>query len=154
MTLLLPCFGAPSRTDVAPRTVREAMVTAPKTCGTDTTVGKAREIFGDDHVHSLLLVRGRRLVAVVHRSDLDGAVPSVSAASVGSLDGRVIAPEQDLDGIFRMMLTRSVRRLAVVDDDRNLLGLLCLKRSRRGFCSDGDVRSRAVAALVSRSAAS
>lgn len=154
MTVLSPCFSAAGRTGIAPRTVREAMVTAPKTCGTDTTVGRAREMFGDDHVHSLLLVRGRRLVAVVHRSDLDGVVPRVSAASVGSLDGRVIAPDQDIDGIFRMMLTRSVRRLAVVDGDGNLLGLLCLKRSRRGFCSDGDVRSRAEAALVSRSAAS
>jgi len=35
------------------------------------------------------------------------------------------------------------RRLAVVDDGGVLVGLLCLKRTGRGFCSDLDVASRA-----------
>ena len=40
------------------------------------------------------------------------------------------------------MSATSSRRLAVVDDDHRLLGLLCLKRSGSGFCSDDDVISR------------
>jgi hypothetical protein len=34
------------------------------------------------------------------------------------------------------------RRLAVTSDDGTLVGLLCLKASGNGFCSDGDVASR------------
>jgi FdhD protein len=36
------------------------------------------------------------------------------------------------------------RRAAVTSADGRLLGLLCLKASRRGFCSDQDVRARAL----------
>jgi hypothetical protein len=38
------------------------------------------------------------------------------------------------------------RRAAVVSDDGRLLGLLCLKASRAGFCSAQDVRARALGA--------
>jgi hypothetical protein len=41
------------------------------------------------------------------------------------------------------MLTGQRRRLAVVDIYLHLLGLLCMKRSYRGFCSNADVCSRA-----------
>ena len=34
-------------------------------------------------------------------------------------------------------------RLAVIDEECRLLGLLCLKRTRLGFCSDADVQARA-----------
>ena len=37
------------------------------------------------------------------------------------------------------MITTGIRRLAVVDGDLRLLGLLCLKASRTGFCSDEGV---------------
>ena len=36
------------------------------------------------------------------------------------------------------------RRAAVISADGRLLGLLCLKVSRAGFCSDQDVRARAL----------
>jgi hypothetical protein len=36
------------------------------------------------------------------------------------------------------------RRAAVTSADGRLLGLLCLKASRAGFCSDQDVRARAL----------
>jgi hypothetical protein len=39
-------------------------------------------------------------------------------------------------------VTRRVR-LAVVDDDGVLTGLLCLKRKLTGFCTDADVAARA-----------
>jgi hypothetical protein len=36
------------------------------------------------------------------------------------------------------------RRAAVIRDDGKLVGLLCLKASRSGFCSEEDVRARAL----------
>ena len=47
--------------------------------------------------------------------------------------------------MHRAMLAAGGRRLAVVDHRLRLLGLLCLKRSGLGFCSDRDVAARALA---------
>ena len=38
------------------------------------------------------------------------------------------------------------RRLAVTADDSTLLGLLCLKASHLGFCTDADIASRRLGA--------
>ena len=42
------------------------------------------------------------------------------------------------------MTTTGRRRAAVTSADGRLLGLLCLKASRAGFCSDQDVHARAL----------
>lgn len=125
-----------------PFAVRDAMVTRPKTCSVTTTVAQAHRMFDDDHVHTLLLVHGERLITVVDRIDLAGRAGHQPAAQFGSTAGRLTAPEADLETVFRQMIDRSVRRLAVVDGSDNLLGLLCLKRTLRGFCSDEDVLAR------------
>lgn len=44
---------------------------------------------------------------------------------------------------WRAMTTYGRRRRAVIDDRGLLLGLLCLKHTGLGFCSDADVRARA-----------
>jgi len=52
----------------------------------------------------------------------------------------------DSRGYFgcRAMTTTGRRRAAVTSADGRLLGLLCLKASRAGLCSDHDVRARAL----------
>jgi CBS domain-containing protein len=123
-------------------TVADAMIRSPKVCGPETTVAQAREQFRDDHVHAVLVVDNGRLVAVVERSDLSTAAPELPAHLLGRLRGRVSRPDADLDAVRRAM-TACQRRLAVVDDGGTLLGLLCLKRTGAGFCSDADVQARA-----------
>lgn len=124
-------------------TVSSAMIHAPQTCGPWTTVDEAAGMFDQDHVHALLVVEDDRLLAVVERADLAAAPPGSLARSFGRLDDRVIEPGADL-GAAQLVLARSGRRrLAVVDEGGRLLGLLCLKRTGRGFCSDADVQARA-----------
>lgn len=126
-------------------TVADAMLTMPKLLGPETSVGQARSAFGDDHVHALLIVAdGGTLLSVVYRSDLDRLIPDgESAAAVGSLHGRTTLPDADLAEVFASMMRSGQRRLAVVDrPGSRIRGLLCLKRSHRGFCSDADVCSR------------
>jgi hypothetical protein len=41
------------------------------------------------------------------------------------------------------MARPDLRRLADVDADHTLLGLLCLKSSRAGYCSDAGIQARA-----------
>jgi hypothetical protein len=57
------------------------------------------------------------------------------------------------DTVNKLLIERGLRRLAVIDHDGTLLGLMCLKRSRTGFCSDEDVASRAQSRVLSRQAA-
>ncbi|CAO5236207.1 CBS domain-containing protein [Frankia sp. AgKG'84/4] len=133
-------------------TVAEAMVRHPKVHGAATTLGEVRRILTDDHVHAVLIVAGRRLVTVIERVDLNrasGADPDSAAGdddqpavSLGRLTGRVVAPAASAADTLRAMTSAGRRRLAVVDNDGALLGLLCLKRRGNGFCSDDDVRAR------------
>jgi CBS domain-containing protein len=124
-------------------TVADAMIHFPKTCRPDTTVDQARLAFADDHVHALLVTENDRLLAVVERPDLVGAPAASRARPLGGLAGRTVPPEADLIGVRRDMSATGRRRLAVVDDHGRLLGMLCLKRSGYGFCSDAGVLARA-----------
>lgn len=125
-------------------TVGQAMITAPKICELVTTVEQAREFFIDDHVHVLLIVNNGVLCAVVQRDDLtDQTTPTSPVVRAGRLGGRIVSPDIDLEAVLTWMLAHQRRRLAVVNPRLRLLGLLCLKKSLRGFCSDTDVTARA-----------
>ena len=104
-----------------------------------------REFFEDDHVHMALIVAADgRLITTIERSDLAGVTSSTGcAAEVGTLVGRTVAPSQAIVAVTETLLTEGRRRLAVVNGSGRLLGLLCLKRDGRGFCSDDGIRARA-----------
>ena len=120
------------------------MVTVPKTLGQDALIAQVRAELEDDHVHMVLVVdSGGRLVTTIERDDLDPGTDDCSLASRwGGLEGRTVQAKTPVPTIDRMLSTGR-RRLAVVDDDRRLRGLVCLKRSRSGYCSDEDLRARA-----------
>jgi CBS domain-containing protein len=66
------------------------------------------------------------------------------AAPLGRLAGRTVPPEASLAEVRRAMTAAGRRRAAVTSAGGRLLGLLCLKASQEGFCSDLDVRARAL----------
>jgi hypothetical protein len=124
-------------------TVADVMVHHPKLCPEDSTAGAIRQFFADDHVHAILIVSGTRLLTVIDRADLTSqTADSAPATRLGCLTGRTIAPEAPAEAGLRQMIAASRRRLAVIGPDGTLLGLLCLKRSGTGFCSDENVRQR------------
>ena len=126
-----------------PRLVADAMVVNPKVCPRTVTIGEVRELFSNDHVRAVLVADGRKLLSVVEREDLDGVLPPCAPAfSIGRLLGRVSAADASLPAVHHRMSAEGRRRLAVVDELGNLAGLLCLKRSGLGFCSDSDIRAR------------
>lgn len=123
--------------------IREAMVTYPKTLPVDASIGLVRELFESDHVHMVLLADTGRLITTIVRGDLRPAMADSSPArTVGQFSGRTVHPETSAPFVLQSMKETSRRRLAVVDRDGMLLGLLCLKRSLAGFCSDSDVSAR------------
>ena len=124
--------------------VSDAMIRSPKLLGPETTIARVRAFFGDDHVHAALIVDGGRLLAVVEPLDLIGSLPTDGpAARAGHLSGRITRPDADLAATWETMAALDRRRLAVVDSHGILLGLLCLKRTGLGFCSEANVRARA-----------
>ncbi|MGZ6583173.1 MAG: CBS domain-containing protein [Solirubrobacteraceae bacterium] len=122
----------------------EAMIERPKACSTSVTVDEVRELFEDDHVHLMLVVDGPALVALIEREDIHevrhGARP---ARELGSLVGRTVGPEDDLWSTWQRMRNEGRRRLAVVDSEGQIAGLLCLKQTGYGFCSQAGVDARA-----------
>ncbi|HJQ00718.1 MAG TPA: CBS domain-containing protein [Jatrophihabitans sp.] len=124
--------------------VADAMVRHPKLCPVDVTVGQVQALFRDLHVHAALVVAAGQLVSVLERDDVGGLSNRAErAAPFGRLAGRTVPATAPLDAIHREMLSIGQRRLAVVDGDQHLLGLLCLKATSTGFCSDRDVQARA-----------
>jgi hypothetical protein len=128
------------------RTAAEAMLTTPARHPLSATVGEIRDFFRDDHVHAALIVSpAGYLEAVVERDDIAGCqAPDATAAPLGRLAGRAVSAEASLAEVRRAMTATGQRRVAVTSADGRLLGLVCLKASRAGFCSDHDVRARAL----------
>ena len=128
------------------RTAGEAMLTTPARHPLSATVREIRDFFRDDHVHAALIVSSAGyLEAVVERDDIaECQALDAAAAPLGRLAGRTVPAGASLAEVHRAMTTTGRRRAAVTSADGRLLGLLCLKASRAGFCSDHDVRARAL----------
>ncbi len=135
----------PGQMDEFVRTAVEAMLTTPVRHPLSATVREIRDFFRDDHVHAALIVSpAGYLEAVVERDDIgDCQAPGAAAAPLGRLAGRTVAADASLAEVRRAMTVTGRRRVAVTSADGRLLGLLCLKASRTGFCSDQDVSARA-----------
>ncbi|WP_229052357.1 NTP transferase domain-containing protein [Aeromicrobium sp. Leaf350] len=148
--VVTPHDVAPGTTDDVDRpddlavcgTVADHLVSKPYLLPPDADVAAARALFVDDHVHADLIVDTGVLTAVVLRSDLGSADDRARAADLGRLAGRTVEPSDDAELVRRRMVADGVRRLAVVGEDGRLLGLLCLKRTGLGFCSDAGVEAR------------
>jgi hypothetical protein len=132
--------------DEVVRTAAEAMLATPARHPLSATVGEIRDFFRDDHVHAALIVSpGGYLEAVVERDDIAGCQAlDAAAAPLGLLAGRTVPAGASLADVRRAMIATGRRRAAVTSGDGRLLGLLCLKASRAGFCSEQDVRARAL----------
>lgn len=150
---------APGRPD--PR-VGDVMLRHPKVLDAQATVDEARAALANDHVHMVLLSQGSTLVGTLVRADLPPPIQRSDQRSVegsgpalpwSTLRNRTVPPATSADAARELLIDRGLRRLAVVDHDGTLLGLMCLKRTRTGFCSDEDVASRAQSQVLSRQAA-
>ncbi len=146
-TLAVPCTP-----------VSDVMLRHPKVLDAQATVDQARAALTDDHVHMVLLTEGSTLVGTLVRTDLPHPIQrsdqgSGPALPWSTLRDRTVPSATSADTVNKLLIERGLRRLAVIDHDGTLLGLMCLKRSRTGFCSDEDGASRAQSRALSRPAA-
>lgn len=126
------------------KTLGDVMVRQPKTLPIDISVGQARACFTDDHVHLLLLTESRRLIGTLTRTDLSEHLDGEDLALPHShMSDRTVPTHMPAEQARALLVASGQRRLAVIDDNGNLIGLLCLKRRLTGFCNDADVAARA-----------
>jgi CBS-domain-containing membrane protein len=122
--------------------VSNVMLRHPKTLPAHASIAEARAALTNDHVHMVLLTQGRMLVGTLVRTDLPPAATEGPARPWSTLAGRTVPPDAPTPAVQDHLIDRGIRRVAVVDAEGTLLGLMCLKRRRTGFCSDADVASR------------
>lgn len=133
--------GSSPRPDMV---VNAVMLRRPKTLSAHASIQETRAALANDHVHMVLLTDGRALVGTMVRADLPGAETGAGPAIPwAKLAGRTVPPDARADIVQHLLVERGLRRVAVIDAEGELLGLVCLKRRRTGFCSDADIASRA-----------
>ena len=111
----------------------DLMLREPKTLAADASVAEVREQLANPRVQMVLLADGRAFKGAVTEVPADAA-PDSRALDHADADPEVISPHASADEAFERATASPNRRVIVLDDDRNLLGLLCLNRDRSGFC--------------------
>ncbi|HEY5295854.1 MAG TPA: hypothetical protein VIJ70_10315 [Gaiellaceae bacterium] len=115
------------------RTAADLMLAAPKTLPGDVTVAAARELLDDPHVQMLLLADGPVFRgAITHIPD--DADPGAAAVGYADPEAEAIGPGEPAALAFARTKLNPHRRIVVLDEEQNLLGLLCLDKTRTHFC--------------------
>lgn len=115
-------------------TIADAMLRHPTVHTVGITLADAWRVFdASPRTHLLLIAAHGRLITTLSRTDVD------RRSFAGKSDGRTVRGDARLDEVHRDMLRGGQLRLAVVNGQMNLLGLLCLKSSGEGFSTDDGV---------------
>jgi CBS domain-containing protein len=109
------------------------MLDRPKTVSADATVAVVREQLASPKMQMVLLADGSRFRGAVTAipADADGAEAAIDYADA---EPETISPDAPATVAFERAAASPHRRVIVVDDEGNLLGLLCLDATRTRFC--------------------
>lgn len=136
----------PTDPDRPPGTVASIALSTPALLPATATVGEVRGFLAGGHVHLALLAEAdRSLTTCVTHTDLGDAThlpDTAPARGLGTTTDRVVRAGDDAEEVAARMARDGVRRLVVVDDRGRVVGLVCRKRSGRGFCTDDGVTAR------------
>ena len=118
-------------------TIADVMLRRPKTLAADATVADARRMRENKSVPLLLLVDDRRFIAAVSQIP-EHADPDESLLSFAE-DAPPTTTEADLpvSVALERLDYRPGGRLIVLDEDKTLVGLVCLTSTGRDFCGFG-----------------
>jgi CBS domain-containing protein len=112
------------------KSIRDVMSSNPCAIDADKPVAHAAKMMKQEDVGLAPVVEGDRLVGTLTDRDIvlrvvaEGKDPqTVTAREVASTDLITIDPQQDLDEALRLMASKQVRRLPVVEEGR-LVGVL------------------------------
>jgi CBS domain-containing protein len=112
------------------QTVQEAMTSNPAAITPDTTVQEAARLMKSEDVGALPVVEDGRVTCVITDRDLairglaEGRGADTPVSEIASTDVVTIDPQQSLEEAARLMAEHQVRRLLVVEEDGQLVGVL------------------------------
>jgi CBS domain-containing protein len=113
--------------------VSEIMSTDVRVIGPQESLRSAARAMQEMDVGALPVCEGRRLIGMVTDRDItvrgvaQGLNPDdTSVSAVMSTDLEFCVAEQDTEEVMRVMGDKQVRRLPVIDVDRNLIGIVAL----------------------------
>lgn len=114
-------------------TVADVMTRGVKTLSPNDTVAQAAQAMAELDVGSIPVCDGRKLQGIVTDRDIVVRVvakgldaKATRLSQVMSAGIHVTGEDQDLDEALREMASRQIRRLPVVDADKNLVGIVSL----------------------------
>lgn len=115
------------------RVVADLMLRNPKTLPGDASVAEVRAVLDNPRVQLVLLADGVRFRGAVTElpSDTD---PEAAALDFAERSPVTIGPTESAEAAFAAAAASPHRRAVVLDDRRNLLGLLCLNETLTRFC--------------------
>jgi CBS domain-containing protein len=111
--------------------VRDVMTTRPRCVSPETPVTQVAELMESEDVGVIPVLDGDRLVGMV--TDRDIVVRAVAkgkdprgmpVSEVSSRDLVTVDPDNNLSDALRLMAEYQVRRLAVVDEEERLVGVV------------------------------
>jgi len=109
------------------------MLRDPKTLTAAASVAQVREVLANPKVQMVLLADGAAFKGAVTHVPSD-ASPRDRALAYVDTSAATISPDASADEAFERAAASPSRRVIVLDEDDNLVGLLCLNPSRTGFC--------------------
>jgi len=111
--------------------IRDAMTSNPCAIDADKSVAYAAKMMRDEDVGFAPIVQGERLIGAVTDRDIalkvvsEGKDPQTTTVlEIASTDLVTVYPDQDLDEALQLMAHNQVRRLPVVGQDGQLVGVL------------------------------
>jgi CBS-domain-containing membrane protein len=113
-------------------TAADVMLASPKTLPDDVTVRAARAALANDGVQMLVLVDGPRFAGAI--TDIPPDADPDERALRYATAAETITPDEDATVAFERAGSSPDRRIVVLDEGGDLLGLLCLNTSRTRFC--------------------
>jgi CBS domain-containing protein len=113
------------------QSIRNVMTSDPCTIDAEKSVAYAAKMMRDEDVGLAPIVEGDKLIGMLADRDIairvvaEGRNPDqVTVKEVASKQVVTIDPQQDLDEALRIMAKHQVRRLAVVEEDGRLVGVV------------------------------
>jgi CBS domain-containing protein len=117
----------------APEVAADLMLRNPKTLAAEATVAEVRGLLENPQVQMILLADGPAFKGAVTAIPAD-AEPTDLALAYADVGAATISPHAPAAEAFDRTAGSPTRRVVVLDEDRNLLGLLCLDPSLTRFC--------------------
>jgi CBS domain-containing protein len=113
--------------------VADVMLRDPKTLPAGATVGEVRELLERPSVQMVLLADAGVFTGAVTELPA-GVADDEPAATVADPSPLALGPDESAATAFELAARLPHRRIVVLDEQRRLLGLLCLNSTRTRFC--------------------